>query len=244
LQNYILKILSTPDEPEAIATSEQETFDPVEGEPTVLRAGLKRYIASQYFSVAKLLPETESEITRLMNEGPDEVKWDAAVILSYHGKTESYDVLSQAILAASKSPRFARAAKLAAIALGEAANGASLEKLIEIVNSSDETARIRAIYWGLRVYGLNEGDWKLTPDAKTVYPILNKIADDLSESVRIRGFAKKSLSEITTMPGQEPSNKVVEVDPGALSYPIFTGRGKHMNDIIRENLNLYEFPPY
>ncbi len=254
LQKLLVGFLGTPDldttaPPPDEATEDEPVADDVSDdvsgpEPITDTAGLMRFMASQYLTVAELQQGVLDMLRDLVKTGPSEVRWDAAIVLSYHNEDSALAVLAEAVAEGSKSARFARVSKLAAIALGESQNRRALELLVSIASQGDLVARTRAIYWGLRVHGINEGDWRVPPESKTVYPLLNRMANDLDESLQVRAFTKRSVSEIKTMPGQEPGNKVIEIDPGAWSFPIFTGTGKHINDIIKENLGLYEFPPY
>ncbi|MDZ7816085.1 MAG: HEAT repeat domain-containing protein [Planctomycetota bacterium] len=220
-------------------------YDTLQEEKKILTAGLERYIANQYFAVAKLTKEELTQMESLLDSDlPESVKWDIAIALAYHGVEKSFPYLEQALVSGSDSSELERSARLAAIALGESLSPSALNVLVRHARAGDQTKRSIAIYWGLRVFGMNEGSWKLPETAKTVYPILKNIAEDISEPILVRGYAKKAIEEIKTRPGQRTGPTVPELTVMSWNRPLFTGKGRNINELIAENLNYYEFPEY
>ncbi len=207
------------------------------------RRGIARYMANQYLIVASLSPAMLDAVRKLAESASDPgVRWDAAVVMCYHGLKESYPILAEALVEGAKSARYARVSKQAAVALGESGDPEALALLVRLSLSGSKLQRIRAIYWGLRIYGRCEGDWKLPPETKSVYGVLKKIGDDPAEVPEVRGFAKKALSEIATRPGQETGPVVPKIDMDEWGFPVFLDRGRHINEIIRERMGYYDYP--
>ncbi len=208
--------------------------------------GLGRYIANQILVLSKLDDDKLAQIKLLVAPNTDRaVAWDAAIVLCYQGDESSYSVLEEAIRSSSEFPELSRASRQAAIALGETQSNRALEILTKIANEGELVARIRAIQWGLRIYGINEGDWRMAAEAKVVYGVLKKIAEDVNEPLEVRGFANKAMQEIVTRPGATTGPAVVAYDLGVWRMPLFTGKGKHINELIRQNIgvNYFSFPP-
>jgi len=207
------------------------------------RRGIARYMANQYLIVASLSPAMLDAVRKLAESASDPgVRWDAAVVMCYHGLKESYPILEEALVEGAKSARYARVSKQAAVALGESGDPDALALLVKLSLAGSKLQRIRAIYWGLRIYGRCEGDWKLPPETKSVYGVLKKIGDDPAEVPEVRGFAKKALSEIATRPGQETGPVVPKIDMDEWGFPVFLDRGRHINEIIRERMGYYDYP--
>ncbi|MFA4987885.1 MAG: HEAT repeat domain-containing protein [Candidatus Brocadiia bacterium] len=209
--------------------------------------GLARQIAAQVLIVGKLDAGRMARVKTIAEKSEaSQNRWDAAIVLSYQNDSSVIPILAEAVEMGVKEAQFTRVSKQAAIALGESRDSSALATLVRLSTSGDAAVRIRAIWWGLRVNGKNEGDWKLSPEAKTVYPVLKAISEDVSAPIDVRRTALGALEnrELVQQPGQEIGPQVIYIDAGIWAAPQFTGSGMSINSIIRERMGYFTYPDF